>query len=151
MDGVRMDEIVEGCTGVLHILARDPSNRAEITRLNTILLFVQLLYSPVENIQCVAAGVLCELAQDRDAAEELDREGATAPLTEMLHVMNEGIATYAAAVLFRISEDKPQDYRKRLSVELTSTLFRNDPEAWDAAERLMVADSYHDLFLLGLM
>ncbi|XP_043530657.1 junction plakoglobin-like [Chiloscyllium plagiosum] len=147
MDGVRMDEIVEGCTGALHILARDPSNRAEITRLNTIPLFVQLLYSPVENIQRVAAGVLCELAQDRDAAEEIDREGATAPLTEMLHSMNEGIATYAAAVLFRISEDKPQDYRKRLSVELTSTLFRNDPEAWDAAERLMVADSYHDAFL----
>ncbi|XP_048416533.1 junction plakoglobin-like [Stegostoma tigrinum] len=147
MDGVRMDEIVEGCTGALHILARDSNNRIDITRLNTIPLFVQLLYSPVENIQRVAAGVLCELAQDREAAEEIDQEGAPAPLTEMLHSMNEGIATYAAAVLFRISEDKPQDYRKRLSVELTNTLFRNDPEAWDAAERLMVADTCHDAFL----
>ncbi|XP_078385621.1 junction plakoglobin-like [Cetorhinus maximus] len=147
MDGVRMDEIVEGCTGALHILARDHINRAEITRLNTIPLFVQLLYSPVENIQRVAAGVLCELAQDREAAEIIDQEGATAPLTEMLHSLNEGIATYAAAVLFRISEDKPQDYRKRLSVELTSTLFRNDPEAWDVAERLMAADAYHDVLL----
>ena len=35
-------------------------------------------------------------------------------------------ATYAAAVLFRMSEDKPQDYKKRLSVELTSSLFRGD-------------------------
>ncbi|XP_072106607.1 catenin beta-1-like, partial [Mobula birostris] len=142
MDGVRMDEIVEGCTGALHILARDQANRVVITELNTIPLFVQLLYSPVENIQRVAAGVLCELAQDRVAAEEMDQEQATVPLTDMLHSSNEGIATYAAAVLFRISEDKSQDYRKRLSVELTSTLFRNDPEAWDAVDRLMAADAY---------
>ncbi|XP_069763248.1 junction plakoglobin-like isoform X2 [Narcine bancroftii] len=142
MDGVRMDEIVEGCTGALHILARDQTNRALITQLNAIPLFVQLLYSPVENIQRVAAGVLCELAQDREAAEIMDQEQATAPLTEMLHSTNEGIATYAAAVLFRISEDKSQDYRKRLSVELTSTLFRNDPEAWNAVDQLMTTDGY---------
>ncbi|XP_069763244.1 junction plakoglobin-like isoform X1 [Narcine bancroftii] len=141
-DGVRMDEIVEGCTGALHILARDQTNRALITQLNAIPLFVQLLYSPVENIQRVAAGVLCELAQDREAAEIMDQEQATAPLTEMLHSTNEGIATYAAAVLFRISEDKSQDYRKRLSVELTSTLFRNDPEAWNAVDQLMTTDGY---------
>lgn len=36
------------------------------------------------------------------------------------------VATYAAAVLFRMSEDKPQDYKKRLSVELTSSLFRDN-------------------------
>lgn len=40
-------------------------------------------------------------------------------------------ATYAAAVLFRMSEDKPQDYKKRLSVELTSSLFRTEPMAWN--------------------
>ncbi|XP_012861252.1 junction plakoglobin [Echinops telfairi] len=68
-DGVRMEEIVEGCTGALHILARDPMNRMEIFRLNTIPLFVQLLYNSVENIQRVAAGVLCELAQDKEAAD----------------------------------------------------------------------------------
>nr|AKJ66811.1 truncated beta-catenin Tcf7l1 fusion protein [Cloning vector pcDNA-mBeta-cat-Tcf3] len=39
--------------------------------------------------------------------------------------------TYAAAVLFRMSEDKPQDYKKRLSVELTSSLFRTEPMAWN--------------------
>lgn len=37
-----------------------------------------------------------------------------------------GVATYAAAVLFRMSEDKPQDYKKRLSMELTNSLFRED-------------------------
>lgn len=51
----------------------------------------QLLYSPIENIQRVAAGVLCELAQDKEAAEAIEAEGATAPLTELLHSRNEGV------------------------------------------------------------
>lgn len=126
VDGVRMEEIVEGTVGALHILAREAHNRAVIRGLNCIPLFVQLLYSPIENIQRVAAGVLCELAADKEGAELIEQEGATAPLTELLHSRNEGVATYAAAVLFRMSEDKPQDYKKRLSVELTSSLFRGD-------------------------
>lgn len=56
----------------------------------------------------------------------IEQEGATAPLTELLHSRNEGVATYAAAVLFRMSEDKPQDYKKRLSLELTNSLQRED-------------------------
>lgn len=131
VDGVRMEEIVEGTVGALHILAREAHNKAVIRGLNCIPLFVQLLYSPVENIQRVAAGVLCELASDKEGAELIEQEGATAPLTELLHSRNEGVATYAAAVLFRMSEDKPQDYKKRLSVELTSSLFRGDQNmAW---------------------
>lgn len=126
VDGVRMEEIVEGTVGALHILAREAHNRAVIRGLNGIPLFVQLLYSPIENIQRVAAGVLCELAADKEGAELIEQEGATAPLTELLHSRNEGVATYAAAVLFRMSEDKPQDYKKRLSVELTSSLFRDN-------------------------
>lgn len=35
-------------------------------------------------------------------------------------------ATYAAAVLFRMSEDKPNDYKKRLSAELSNSLCRED-------------------------
>lgn len=42
-----------------------------------------------------------------------------------------GVATYAAAVLFRMSEDKPQDYKKRLSMELTSSLLREE-NLWNA-------------------
>lgn len=41
-DGVRMEEIVEGCTGALHIMARDPINRGEIAGMQTIPLFVQV-------------------------------------------------------------------------------------------------------------
>lgn len=37
-----MEEIVEGCTGALHILARDPINRSEIASMQTIPLFVQV-------------------------------------------------------------------------------------------------------------
>lgn len=43
------------------------------------------------------------------------------------------LATYAAAVLFRMSEDKPQDYKKRLSMELTSSLYRGDPNWTDVS------------------
>lgn len=46
-------------------------------------------------------------------------------------------ATYAAAVLFRISEDKNPDYRKRVSVELTNSLFKHDPAAWEAVSTLL--------------
>ncbi|KAK1874557.1 Junction plakoglobin, partial [Dissostichus eleginoides] len=83
-DGVRMEEIVEGCAGALHILARDPINRGEIANMQTIPLFVQ-------NVKRVSAGVLCELALDKQSAELIDSEGASAPLMELLHSNNEGI------------------------------------------------------------
>ncbi|MEQ2193910.1 hypothetical protein XENOCAPTIV_017618, partial [Xenoophorus captivus] len=95
---LRMEEIVEGCTGALHILARDPINREEIASLDVIPLFVQLLYCLIDNVKRVAAGAL---------------------------------STYAAAVLFRISEDKNLDYKRRISVELTHSLFKHDPAAWE--------------------
>ncbi|XP_061872458.1 junction plakoglobin-like isoform X3 [Colius striatus] len=132
-DGVKMEEIVEGCTGALHILAQDPMNRMEIFRLNTIPLFVQLLYSSVENIQRVTADVLCELAQDKEAADAIDAEGASAPLMELLHSRNEG------------TEDKNPDYRKRVSMELTNSLFKHDPAAWEAAQSMIpINEPYSD-------
>lgn len=130
VDGVRMEEVVEGCVGALHILARDVHNRTIIKELNCIPLFVQLLYSPLENTQRVAAGVLCELAAERDAVDATEQEGATAPLTELLHSRNEAVATYAAAILCRMGENKSPDYRKRLSIELTNSLVRGDPSTW---------------------
>ena len=42
VDGVRMEEIVEGTVGALHILAREAHNRAVIRGLNCIQLFVQV-------------------------------------------------------------------------------------------------------------
>jgi len=127
-DGVRMEEIIEGTVGALHILAREPHNRALIRGLSVIPIFVQLLYNEIENIQRVAAGVLCELAADKEGASMIEQEGATAPLTELLHSRNEGVATYAAAVLFRMSEDKGGEYTKRLSQELRSSLYQRGQE-----------------------
>lgn len=157
-----MEEIVEGTVGALHILARESHNRVIIRSQNVIPVFVQvrirrcipclscyfivllicvsllfvlqLLYNEIENIQRVAAGVLCELAADKDGAEVIEQEGATAALTELLHSRNEGVATYAAAVLFRMSEDKPQEYKKRLSMELTNSLLREDANVWTNAD-----------------
>ena len=150
-----MEEIVEGTVGALHILAREPHNRAIIRGLSVIPIFVQLLYNEIENIQRVAAGVLCELAADKEGASMIETEGATAPLTELLHSRNEGVgkksfsfhnntsfsfallsslillclsATYAAAVLFRMSEDKGGEYTKRLSQELKSSLYQRGQE-----------------------
>merc|ERR1712001_518089 len=77
-DGVRMEEIVEGTVGALHILARDPHNRDIIRKSNVIPIFVQLLYDEIENVQRVAAGVLCELAADKEGASMIEGEGATA-------------------------------------------------------------------------
>merc|ERR1719510_598940 len=108
-DGVRMEEIVEGTVGALHILARDPHNREIIRKSNVIPIFVQLLYDEIENIQRVAAGVLCELSADKEGATMIEGEGATAPLTELLHSRNEG-----------------GDYSKRLSQELKSSLYQRD-------------------------
>ncbi|XP_014238800.1 armadillo segment polarity protein-like [Trichogramma pretiosum] len=134
-DGVRMDEIVECTVGALHILARESHNRTMIRSQNVIPIFVQLLFHEIENVQRVAAGVLCELAADKEGAEMIEQEGATAPLTELLHSRNEGVATYAAAVLFRMSDDKPQDYKKRLSLELTNSLScREDNNMWNNAD-----------------
>lgn len=69
------------------------------------------------------------MAADKESADLIEAAGATSPLTDLLHSRNEGVATYAAAILFRMSEDKSQEYRKRLSVELTNSLLR-DENAW---------------------
>uniref|UniRef100_A0A8C6FG58 Catenin beta-1 n=1 Tax=Moschus moschiferus TaxID=68415 RepID=A0A8C6FG58_MOSMO len=117
---------------LLHPPSHWPLIKGDVPRLVTFSCwFVVLDCFILLKISRVAAGVLCELAQDKEAAEAIEAEGATAPLTELLHSRNEGVATYAAAVLFRMSEDKPQDYKKRLSVELTSSLFRTEPMAWN--------------------
>lgn len=43
VDGVRMEEIVDGTVGALHILAREIHNRAVIRSLNCIPLFIQVI------------------------------------------------------------------------------------------------------------
>lgn len=59
-DGVRMEEIVEGAVGALHILAREGLNRALIRQQNVIPIFVQLLFNEIENIQVIFLFVISE-------------------------------------------------------------------------------------------
>ncbi len=89
-----MEEIVEGTVGALHILARDPHNRAIIRGHSVIPIFVGLLFNQIENIQRVAAGVLCELSMEKEGAEMIEAEGATGPLTELLNSHNEGVGEF---------------------------------------------------------
>ena len=88
------------------------------------------------------AGLLCELAADKDAVDVIERQNITRELQgkfpyfrvlakislELLHSPNESVATYAAATMYRMSEDKSPDIRKRLSQELTHSLFRADED-----------------------
>jgi len=39
-----------------------------------------------------------------------------------------------------MSEDKPQDYKKRLSMELTNSLFREDQNLWNGGDLGMGPD-----------
>ena len=39
-----------------------------------------------------------------------------------------------------MSEDKPTDYKKRLSLELTNSLFREDQNMWNGGDIGMVPD-----------
>lgn len=110
-DGVRMDEIIEGTVGTLHILAKEAQSRVMIRGLKCTPLFVQLLYSPNDNIQRVAAGVLCELAAEKDGADQIVREGALGPLNELVRSGNETLASYAATLMFRLNDENKQQFR----------------------------------------
>ena len=119
-DGVTMDEIVEWSAAALHILARDPNIRAAIRSLNMVPIFVQILYSQHTSITRVVCGLLNELSQDIEGARLIESEGATAPLQELIQNNDPHIASYSAAVLYNMSSDKPDDYIKRLSVDLAN-------------------------------
>lgn len=60
-----MQDVLEGSCAALHILARDLPTRALLRHSPHIHLFIQLLYSPTEAIQRVAAAIICELTQVR--------------------------------------------------------------------------------------
>lgn len=155
VDGVHMMDVIEAVVGALHILARDPLNRATIRMLNCIPLFVQLLQQTSElddaeggggggsaaSVQRGTAGVLCELAADKEGAELIEAEGATAPLTELLHSRDDGVSTYAAAVLFRMAEDKSPEYKKRLSVAVNGTLSGRDQQQ---QQQVNGGEAHHD-------
>lgn len=119
----RMEEVMEGTVGALHILARDANNRAVIRSTNVIRMIVQLLDFKSENLQRVACGLLSELASEREGIEQIQASHPTDKLTRLLHSRVEGTQTYAAAILFKLSADKPAEYRAGLGMELQNSLY----------------------------
>ena len=51
IDNVRMEDIVDGCVGALHILAREAHNRAVIRSLHCIPLFVQVQFCVLKELE----------------------------------------------------------------------------------------------------
>lgn len=51
IDSVRMEDIVDGCVGALHILAREAHNRAVIRSLHCIPLFVQVQFCVLKELE----------------------------------------------------------------------------------------------------
>lgn len=69
------------------------------------------------------------MADDKESAHLIEVAGGTQQLTALLHSRNESVATYAATTLFRMSEDQSQEYRKRLSIEMSNPS-RHDEIPW---------------------
>ncbi|KRY20577.1 Armadillo segment polarity protein, partial [Trichinella patagoniensis] len=151
VDGVSSMDIVECSTATLHMLSKDALNRNVMRQMNIIPILVQLLYFEVEHIQLVASGALSELSTELEGVHMIEQCGATPRLTELLHSRNESISAYAGATLHRMSADKPVEYRKRLSVELTSSLLRDDGSAaWDAGpDSCVLPDDFSDVLYRG--
>ena len=49
-----------------------------------------------------------------------------------------------------MSEDKPTDYKKRLSLELTNSLFREDQNFWDGGDIGMGPDLQVKIIIMKL-
>ncbi|TPP57747.1 Catenin (Cadherin-associated protein) beta 1 [Fasciola gigantica] len=122
VQSVRLEEIVEGICGALHMLAKDYATRSYLALLKApnlaiapnvqpggpgVSIFVHLLYSAHESIQRAAAGVLAEVSLDRDGLDALaNLPGASTRFNELVHSRNEAIATYASAVVIRLTEER---------------------------------------------
>ncbi|CAH8551449.1 unnamed protein product [Schistosoma rodhaini] len=122
VQSVRLEEIVEGICGALHMLAKDHATRSYLALLKApalsitpsiqsgssgLAIFVELLHSPHESIQRAAAGVLAEVSLDRDGLEVLATlPGAGSRFDELVRSRNEAISTYASAVVIRLAEER---------------------------------------------
>lgn len=124
IEGVRLDELLELCLAALQLMAKDNTAQTELVHTAGFLtIVVQLLYSQSQSLQRAAAAFLSQLSTSASGASAIEQEGACPRLTELIQSNNEYIAAYSAAVLHRITRDKPEQYRRRLSLELRQALF----------------------------
>ncbi|KAA3676253.1 catenin beta 1 [Paragonimus westermani] len=136
IEGVHLEEMFELCLAALQLMTKDSQVHNELLHTAGLLTtVVQLLYSPSESVQRASVAFLSQLAASRAGAKAIEQEGACPRLTEMIQSNNEYIAAYSAAVLHRITRDKPDEYRRRLSLELRQSLFDGgllvEPQAAD--------------------
>uniref|UniRef100_A0A183B095 Junction plakoglobin n=1 Tax=Echinostoma caproni TaxID=27848 RepID=A0A183B095_9TREM len=137
IEGVRLDELLELCLAALQVMAKDSAAQTELVHTAGFLtVVVQVLYSQSQSLQRAAAAFLSQLSTAPSGASAIEQEGACPRLTELIQSNNEYIAAYSAAVLHRITRDKPEEYRRRLSLELRQALFDGGLviEAPDSAE-----------------
>nr|QXY82382.1 beta-catenin HduCTNNB [Halisarca dujardinii] len=106
VDGVYMEEILQGAVGALHVMAADPTNRAIIYSLNCTPVFVRLLYSQSTTIQLAAVRVLCEMVQYHEAAADLEKENAGPRLAELRNSSNDTIAAYCQAIMSTLAGER---------------------------------------------
>nr|WMQ53811.1 putative bCatenin1 [Spathula sp.] len=122
-----LEEIIEVSCGALHMLAKDPGIRAQITSMKlwqrlinypqqigiqpAVYVIASLLFNHLESIQRVAAGLLVEVSAERLGLELIMNQIViTNKLNEMVHSNNEAISTYASAILIRATEEKNKRY-----------------------------------------
>lgn len=130
VEGVKCVDMIETCVSALQVLCKNAASRAYVIRANVVPILVELLYYDIETVQCYAAGALSEVANEIEGAKQIEHHGGVAQLTDLLHSKNENIATYSAAVLHALSRNKPTEYQKRLDIELTNSLMREESGAW---------------------
>lgn len=68
VDDVNLFDIVEACSSVLLILAKDYQNQMKMLELDCLVFFVQMFYSPIVMIQKAGSSLLAELSANKDCA-----------------------------------------------------------------------------------
>lgn len=128
VEGVTIEDIIEGTCGALHVFARFPQNINIMKKYNTVHTAISILSRMSnQNIQRAATGLLCELSSDLELAQQIDKEpGAMRQLAHLLHCRNEAVATYAAATMHRLTDQKSDEEKKRMSVNLQNSLFHHN-------------------------
>lgn len=137
VDGVRMDEVLEGSVGTLHIMAHEQQSRSIITGLGCIPLLIQMLYLPYHVIQRVVTGLLCELTLESESAAIIEKEGAVFRLTKLVQSPCETTASHASKIIIRLN-DRKSHMRQPFSTDAMGSSFHD--QAGNSKQMLCVEE-----------
>jgi hypothetical protein len=92
VDDVNLLDIIESCSNILMLLAKDYHNQLIMKDINCIQFFVQLVYSPLQSMQRISASLLAELVQNKECVELIDQQAG-------LHgFLNKAMANFASDI-----------------------------------------------------